>query len=167
MLRVGGDGEKRLGRRLEQKSIDRCFVLEGDSADRRRQGENDMVIGDRQQLSLARREPIGRRSPLALRAMAVAAGVVGEAGMGAVLASLDMAAERRGTAGLNGRHNAELRRAHMPGTRRTPRLAVAAEDIRHLQHRTRHWAQPGGDAPSFRCSSGLWTLRIVLMATRA
>ena len=51
----------------------------------------------------------------------------------AVLALLDVTAERRRAAGLDRRHDAELAMAHMTSVSGTPRLAVAAEDIRHLQ----------------------------------
>ncbi len=55
-----------------------------------------MVIGDRQKLGLARGEPVLGGGPLALRAMAVAARVVGDVLMSALLAACDMAAERGG-----------------------------------------------------------------------
>jgi hypothetical protein len=42
MLGVGGDGEQRLGRGLDQQVVDHRLVLPGD---RRRQGEDDMMVG--------------------------------------------------------------------------------------------------------------------------
>jgi len=138
VLWIGSDGQQRLRRGLEEQGIDRRLVLVGDGADRRRQGEDDVVVGDRQQLGLPGGHPSGRRPPLALRAMAVAARVVGDTGMGAVLAALDMTTERGGTTGFDRRHGAQLAGTHMAGIRRTPSLAVAAEDIRHLQPPTGH-----------------------------
>jgi hypothetical protein len=55
------DGE-RLGGRAEQDRIDRGLVLERDLADRRRQREDDMEVGHRQQLGLPLREPLGPRA---------------------------------------------------------------------------------------------------------
>ena len=110
VLGIGRDRQQRLGRGLEQERIDRRLVLVGDGADRRRQGEDDVVVGDRQELGLARGQPGGRRPPLALRAVAVAAGVVGDAGMGAVFTSLDVTAERGRAAGFDRRHDAQLAR---------------------------------------------------------
>src|SRR5829696_2385440 len=52
-----------------------------------------------QQLALAGGEPACPRRSLALRAMAIAAGVVGDPRTPAALAGLDMTAERRGPAG--------------------------------------------------------------------
>ena len=71
---VGGDGGERLGGRAEQDRIDGGLVLEGDLGKRRGQREHDMEIRNRQQLGLPGRQPLGTRLPLALRAMAVAAG---------------------------------------------------------------------------------------------
>ncbi len=97
---VGGDGRERLGGGLEQEIVDDGLVLERQGADRRRQGEDDVIIGNRQQLGLSLGEPLlgGRR--LTLRAVPIAAGVVGDARQPTVLAALDVAAERGGAAGL-------------------------------------------------------------------
>jgi site-specific recombinase XerD len=56
---------------------------------------HDVIIGDRQEYSLALGEPLPRRRALTLGAMPVAAGIVGDAHVRAVLTALDMAAERR------------------------------------------------------------------------
>jgi hypothetical protein len=60
------------------------------------------------------------------------------------------------------------RGSNMPRWRRA-KLAVAAEDIRHLQLRSGHRrrVRPAASASMFRSSSGLWICRIVLTATRA
>ena len=50
MLRVGGDRGQRLGGGPEQKIVDRSLVVERDGADRSRQGEDDVIIGNRQNL---------------------------------------------------------------------------------------------------------------------
>ena len=47
MLRVGGDRGQRLGGGPEQEVVDGGLVLERDRADRSRQGEDDVIIGDR------------------------------------------------------------------------------------------------------------------------
>ncbi len=58
MLGVGGDGGQRLGGGPEQQVVDGGLVVERDRADRSRQGEDDVVVGDRQQLRLAVFEPL-------------------------------------------------------------------------------------------------------------
>jgi hypothetical protein len=70
MLRIGGDRAQRLGRRPEKNGVDRSLVLERDFGGGRRQGEDDVEIRHRQQIGLARREPILRRRALALWAIA-------------------------------------------------------------------------------------------------
>ncbi len=133
MLGIGGDAQERLGGGLEQDAIDLRLVLVGDVGDRRRHGEHDMVILHGQELGLARGEPVPGGRPLALGAMPVAAGVVGDMAVAAVLASRDMAAEGRRAAALDGGHDLELAEAQVTGVGLAPGGAVGAEDIRDLQ----------------------------------
>jgi hypothetical protein len=70
---VGRNGDQRLGGGPEQQVVDDGFVLERDWRDRRRQGENDVIVGDRQQIVSLGFQPLSRRRALALRAMTVPA----------------------------------------------------------------------------------------------
>ena len=108
MLRVGADETDRLGCRLEQDVVDHRLVLQRDGGHGRRHGENDMEIGERQQIGLAIREPLGARECLALWTVPIATAVVGDANQAAVAAPLDMAAERRCAARLDSRHYTAL-----------------------------------------------------------
>jgi hypothetical protein len=76
MLGVGGDGGERLRGGLEQKVVDGGLVTERNGADCGQQGEDDVVIRNRQQLGVAVFEPSPRGGCLALRAVTVPAGVV-------------------------------------------------------------------------------------------
>ena len=105
MFGVGSDGGQGLGSGLEEERIDDGFVLVGDVGDRPRQGEDDMIVFHRQEFGLPRGQPVPGRRALAFGAMAVAAGIVGDVAMAAILARRDMAAEGGGAAGLNGRHD--------------------------------------------------------------
>ena len=69
---IGGNSQQRLGGRAEQQVVDDSLVLIGDRSDLSRQREHDVEITDRQQIGLARREPIRRLRALTLWAMAVA-----------------------------------------------------------------------------------------------
>ena len=140
MLRIGGDGGQRLGGGPEQEVVDGGLVLERDGADRGRQGEDDVVVGNRQQLGLAVFEPSPRRRGLALRAMPIAAGIVGDAFVRAVLAALDVSAERGRATGLDRRHDLQLGEAHVTGVGLSPRRPVGAKDVGDLQGRPRHAA---------------------------
>ena len=84
MARVGRDDAQRLGGGAEQDGVDRRLVLEGDRADRGRQGEDHVEVGDRQQLGAPCRDPGRPRVALALGTVAVAARVVGDLGMAAI-----------------------------------------------------------------------------------
>ena len=138
VLGIGGDREHRLGRGAEQEVVDHRLVLIGDVGDLGRQREDDMEVADRQQIGFARGEPVPCRRALAFGAMPVAAGVVGDAAVAAVLARLDMAAERGGAAGLDRRHHLQLAEAQMAGMGRAPGGAVAMEDVCDLQRRAAH-----------------------------
>src|ERR1700688_5142821 len=70
--------------------------------------------------------------------MPVAAGVIGDERVRALLAARDVAAERRRAAALDRRHHLELAEAHMAGIGLTPCRSMAAENIRDLQPWTRH-----------------------------
>ena len=140
MLRVGGDGGQRLGGGLEQEVVDGGLVLERDGADRRRQGEDDVIVGNRQQVRLAVFEPLPRRGGLALRTVAIAAGVVGDPFVRAVLAALDVSAERGRATGLDRRHDLQLGEAHVPGVGLPPRRSMGAKDVGDLEARPRHAA---------------------------
>jgi len=92
-----------------------------------------MEIADRQQIRLARRKPILCRLALTLWAMAVAARVVSDAAVAAILAALDMPAEGGRAALLDRRHNLELSEAHMPGIGAAPVSSMAMKDVCDLQ----------------------------------
>ena len=69
---------QRLRRRPEQDVVDDCLVLERDILDRRRHGEHNVEIRHVEQFGLAVCDPLGTRQALALRAVSITAGVVGE-----------------------------------------------------------------------------------------
>jgi len=95
---VGRDGDQGLGCGFEQQVIDDRLVVIGHVGDRSRQGEDNMEIGHGQQFGLAVGQPLLGRGGLALRAMTVAAGIVGDAQVGALLSAFDMSAQRRRSA---------------------------------------------------------------------
>src|SRR5215472_1819573 len=148
MLGIGGDGEQRLGGGAEQQIVNHCLVLVGDRGDLGRQREDHVEIADRQQIGLARCQPIRRRRALTLWAMAVAARVVSDPAVAAILAALDMAptgqarglkAHERGRAALlDCRHHLQLTQAHVPGIGAAPIGSMAMKDVCDLQPRAAH-----------------------------
>src|SRR4029077_9411059 len=99
-----------------------------------------MEVGNGEQLGLPVCEPVACGGALALRAMPVAAAVVGDDGVTAaiVLTARDMPAESGCSAALDGTHHLHLAEAHMAAVGITPSATVIAEDVRDLQRGTRH-----------------------------
>jgi len=143
MTGIGGDGEHGLGRHSEQQVVNLRLVVKGDVGDLGGQCEDHVEVADWQQVGFARGEPLACRCPLALRAVPVAAAVIGDAAVAAVLAAFDMAAECGRPASLDRRHHLELGQAHVPGMRRTPGWPVNAKSIGDLERRSQRDQPPG------------------------
>ena len=103
----------RLGRGLEQNVVHDRLVLERDGARwAPARVKTRWKYGHRQQVGLTIGQAIAHRArPWHFGTVPVATAVVGDAGLAAVLAALDMAAEGRGAASLDGGHDAALRHA--------------------------------------------------------
>ena len=138
MLRVDGNGQQRLRRGLEQQVIDHCLVVPGDLGDRRRQGEDNMEIRDREQLGFPVRQPLARRRALTFGAVPVAAAAVLDLRILARIAAHDRAAQPGGAAGFDGRHHLELVEADMAGIGGAPCGAMIAEDVRDFESGAEH-----------------------------
>jgi hypothetical protein len=75
MSGIGGDLQQSRGAGVEQEVVDNFLVLQRQPREFVRQGENDMDVADRQQFFASFGEPLVARISLALRTMAVAAGM--------------------------------------------------------------------------------------------
>jgi hypothetical protein len=126
---VSRDRYHRLRRRAEQEIVDDSLVLPGDVRDLGGKREDDMEVTDRQQIGFALGQPDASSGALALRAMPVAATVVGNAPVPAVLAGIDVAAQRGRAAVLDRRHDFELGQAQVTGLGGTIPNSFSPEDI--------------------------------------
>src|SRR5208282_2838966 len=97
-----------------------------------------MVVVHWQQIGLSRLEPAARGACLALRAMPVSAGVVGDLYLRTGIATQYMSPQRRAAALFNGGHHLELTEAQVAVLRLPPGWPVGAEDVRDLQGGARH-----------------------------
>jgi hypothetical protein len=97
MLWVGGDGEQGLTGGLEQDIIDHGLVVICDITDGGRQGKDDVAILDGQQIGLTGLEPALGGTALALWAVPVTTGVVGNPGPVTVVTVQHMATQRCGS----------------------------------------------------------------------
>ena len=105
MTGVGGDGAQGRGGAAEQDVVDDALVLQGNRGDRLGDGEDHMEVRHRQQVGLACFQPGSARQRLALGAVAIPAGIIGDADMRAVVALLYMSAQGCGPADLDGAHD--------------------------------------------------------------
>ena len=125
--RIGGDDLERCGDGVEQDGIDDCLIVKGDLGDFGRHREHDVEVRHRQQIGLTVGEPPFARRALTLGTMPVAAGVIADAGMCAVLTGLDMTAKRRSPAELDRGHDAALDAAEMAVMGNTIGMIMATE----------------------------------------
>ena len=99
MARIASEGEQRVGGRAKEERVDHARIALRERVERVRQREDDVEVRNGQQVGLARREPPFLGERLALRAMAIATGVVGDPHGAAAVTRLPMPAEDGGAAG--------------------------------------------------------------------
>ena len=92
-----------------KRMLDYLLILVSDRGDLCRHGKDHMKIGDRQKLGLPVHDPLRSGQTLAFWAVSIAAAIVRVAFIGALVAAFEVAAESRGTAHLDSRHDAPLR----------------------------------------------------------
>ena len=107
--RVGAELNERCRDRFKQQGVDHTGVTLGERVQFMRQREHQMEVWHRQQFSAPGGKPALLGQGPALRAVAVAAGVVVKAQLLTGIAALDMPAESLGTAGFNLRFPAACR----------------------------------------------------------
>ncbi len=96
----------------------------------------DRAVKESRIATIHRKMPIPARQ-LPITGSAHKAGVVGDAFVRAVLAALDVTAERCGATGLDRRHDLQLAEAHMAGVGVAPRRPMGAKDVGDLRALTR------------------------------
>src|ERR1039457_4746155 len=139
-LGISRNGTDRFRDRPEQNAVDDLLVLVGNRGDLCRQAEDNVKILDRQEVALTVLQPPLLGQALALWAMAVAAGGLTDAHVPAPLTLLRMAAQGSRAAHLDRPHHTQLLIGERAVMRRTVSRANLAENIRHLQRRSRHGA---------------------------
>jgi hypothetical protein len=96
MLGVFCYSEQGLSDGTKEQAIEEPLVLKSQVADSGRQCENDMEVGHIEQVFLPGIKPPGCGRALALGAMAIAAGVIGDLLMPTPITSSSVAAQSRG-----------------------------------------------------------------------
>ncbi len=161
---VGGDGEQSFGSGLKQDGIDLSLVLKRQATDLLRKREDDVEIGDRQQLRLPFGEPLGAGRGLALGATAIATRVEYFDAMSAPVALIEMTTQDRGPAVTNvSKRFPLLRRQHgVPSSQES--TLMGAEDIGQFQPMLFH-SLGGMRRSDSSDSSGLVVARTFTSAT--
>ena len=92
VVRVGGERLQTLGGGRHERGEADALVRADDLAEGGGEREDDMEVGDGEQLGLAGHEPVGGRGAVALGATAVAAGVVDVVLVATGVTAVDLAA---------------------------------------------------------------------------
>jgi len=133
--------EERLGGCGEEQVEDRLAVSHRHRAKLGREGEDDVEVAYREQTLQALVDPSGLREGLALRAVTVAARVVGRLVVATRGAHVEVPAEDGSSASLDGPQGRVLLRAQHTVT--SQRSTVSADDVGELEPaaRQREWAR--------------------------
>ena len=137
VLRIGRDGELRLGGGTEQRVIHRALMGAGHRAEFLGQGEGDQEVGTRQETGPVAIEPASRLLPVALGAVPVATRVIAILEGVAGIAPAEMSAPCGGATGGEVLEGAAMRRKQT----RAARLAIGGthrpDDVSQFEHRRR------------------------------
>ena len=128
---IGGDLVERLCDGVKQHAVHDSLVGQGQRVECIGQGENNMEVLDGKQFFGAVRHPLRAGNALTLGTVPVAAGVVGDAPVLALVARFDVTTQGRGAAGDDGAQDAPLLAA-----KGVKAMAVASNHIRQLQRGT-------------------------------
>src|SRR6202051_1306391 len=139
MFRIASDFEKGFRTGAEQQTVDDFLVLRSQWSELRRKREDHMDVARREKLSLTCRDPAFPGRGLTLRAVSIAAAVVGDGGtMPAAGAFIEMTAECGGATPGNGQQYFDVLPAEPLAISFDESSSRAADEIGHLQGRPAH-----------------------------
>jgi hypothetical protein len=134
------DRAQGLGGGVKQDVVDYGLILIRNRGDGLGQRKDHVEVLNGKEVGLAIFQPLRTDQRLAFRAVPIAATVVGNALMAAVVALLNMAAESGGTATLDRAHDAALSTAEGLSVLLAVGRTGLAKDIRHLKSGGMHQA---------------------------
>jgi len=133
MFWVGANLQQGCGTGTEQEVVDDFLVLQGQPRQLVGDRKNDMYIVDWQQFLAASGEPLVASVGLALGTVSGAAGVEGDGLMAALLAAVQMTAERSSAAVLDGGKHAEMQPGQPGPALLDETVTMCTDDIGHLE----------------------------------
>jgi hypothetical protein len=132
---ISGDLQQCFGSSLEEQAVKDPFVLQGQRAEPVWQRKHDVEILHRKKIRSALVKPFGARCGLTFWTMTIPAGVVSDLRVTALVASLQMPAQRGGaTLHDVAQDSALLRREGQPVAFQLIRIKTP-EDVRHFEQR--------------------------------
>jgi len=139
VFRIASDFEKCFCTGAEQQIVDRFLVLQSQWRELRRKCEDHMDVARREKFSLTCGDPTFSGCGLTLRAVSIAAAVVGNSGpMPAAGAFIEMTAECGGTTPRNGQQYFDVLPAEPVAISFDEGSSHAADEIGHLEGRPAH-----------------------------
>lgn len=132
--RIVGQGLEGVRGLADQQVVHHTLVRTSHGTERGRYGEGGEEVAAGKQTLAQMREPTCRRLAVALRTVAVAAGVVDEGEVVAMIAGEERAAESRCAAGREVHQRSPLRGQQLLAAGRSIRRTRAAHDRRELDH---------------------------------
>ena len=139
VFRIASDFEKCFCTGAEQQIVDDFLVLQGQWSKLRRKCEDHMDVARREKFSLTCGDPAFAGRGLTLRAVSIAAAVVGDGGtMPAAGALIEMTAECGGATPRNGQQHFDVLPAEPLAISFDEGSSRAADEIGHLQGRPAH-----------------------------
>src|ERR1700726_3708762 len=137
--RIASDFEKCFRTGAEQQIVDDFLVLQSQCRELRRKCEDHMDVARREKFSLPCGDPTFAGRGLTLRAVSIAAAVVGDGGtMTAAGTLIEMTAECSGTTARNGQQHFDLLPAEPLAVSFDESSSCAADEIGHLEGRPAH-----------------------------
>src|SRR4030095_7741820 len=141
--RIASDLEKCFRAGAEQQAVDDFLVLQSQCCKLRRKCEDHMDVACREKFFLTCRDPAFPGRGLTLRAVPVAAGVVGDGGaMPAAGALIEMTAECGGATARNGQQHFDMLPAEPLAVSFDEGSSRTADEIGHLERRPAHLFVP-------------------------
>src|ERR1700722_635086 len=143
VLRIASDFEKCFRTGAEQQIVDDFLVVQNQCGKLRRKCEDHMDVARREKFSLPCGDPAFAGRGLTLRAVSIAAAVVGDGGtMPAAGALIEMTAECGGATPRNGQQHLDVLPAEPLAISFEEGSSCAADEIGHLEGRPAHLLVP-------------------------
>ena len=126
-LPISAKGQQRFGGNIKEKAVDQLLIEEAHGEDGVGQGEYHMIIRHRKEIVESLFHPLSPSASLALGAVPVPAGIIGQLDVSAVVTAVHMITQIAAAAALDGTHDGLLFRGQR--MRGAIRFSVGTKNI--------------------------------------